>query len=128
MEEEGLPYGERKMSYNSRLAQEIGKWAEGKTGGDRIHDLIFRAYFVDNVNISRPEVLLDLVARAGLPVEEARDALAGRAFKDAVDADWRRCRELGVTGVPTFLIGGSAVVGAQPYEVIERLVRESNGA
>ena len=34
MDQEGLPYGERKMSYNSRLAQELGKWAEGKPDGD----------------------------------------------------------------------------------------------
>lgn len=127
IEEEGLPYGERKMSYNSRLAQELGKWAEGKPGGERIHDLIFRAYFVDNVNIGKPEILLELVDRAGLPVGEARDVLASRAFKDEVDADWKRCRELDITGVPTFLLEGSMAVGALPYEELEQFVRQANG-
>ena len=127
MEQEGLPYGERKMTYNSRLAQELGKWAEGKPDGDRIHDALFRAYFVDNINIAKLEILLKLVEQVGLPVDEAREVLASRLFKEAVDADWKRCYELGVTGVPTFLLEGSVAVGAQPYEVLERLVKETNG-
>ncbi len=125
MDEEGLPYGERKMTYNSRLAQELGKWAEGRPNGDRIHDLIFRAYFVDNINIAQPEILLKLVQRAGLPVDEAREVLASRMFKDEVDADWKRCRDIGVTGVPTFMIDHSVAVGAQPYEELERFIRQS---
>lgn len=128
MEQEGLPYGERKMTYNSRLAQELGKWAEGKANGDRIHEALFRAYFVDNINIAKPEVLLKLVEQVGLPVDEAQEVLSGRAFKDKVDADWERCRDIGVTGVPTFMIDGSVVVGAQPYEELEKFIRRSSGA
>ncbi len=128
MDQEGLPYGERKMTYNSRLAQELGKWAEGKPNGDRIHEALFQAYFVDNINIGKPEVLLKLVGRVGLPVDEAREILASRVFKDDVDADWKRCWEVGVTGVPTFVMDGSVAVGAQPYEVLERLVKESKGS
>ena len=122
MDQEGLPYGERKMSYNSRLAQELGKWAEGKPDGDRIHDALFRAYFIENINIAKPEVLLKLVEEAGLPISEANEVLESRLFKDEVDADWKRCWELGVTGVPTFVIGKFALVGAQPYPELERFV------
>ena len=46
-----------------------------------------------------------------------------RKMRAAVDADWARSRALGVTGVPTFVVGRKAVVGAQPYEVLEELVR-----
>jgi predicted DsbA family dithiol-disulfide isomerase len=49
-------------------------------------------------------------------------------MRKAVDADWARSRALGVTGVPTFVIGRKAVVGAQPYEVLEQLVRGELGA
>ncbi len=62
-----------------------------------------------------------------LPVDEAREVLVSRMFKDEVDADWKRCRNLGITGVPTFMIDGFAVVGAQPFEELERLVRQANG-
>ena len=126
MEQEGLPFGERKMTYNSRLAQELGKWAEGKADGDRIHEALFRAYFVDNINIAKPEVLVKLVEQVDLPVDEAREVLAGRVFKSEVDADWKRCRDNGITGVPTFMIDGSVIVGAQPYEALEQFVRQNS--
>ena len=45
------------------------------------------------------------------------------SFSPAVDRDWARSRELGVTGVPTYVAGGFGVVGAHPYEELERLVR-----
>ena len=60
MDAEGLPYGERTMTYNSRLSQELGKWADTQPGGEAFHDAMFRAYFVEARDISRPEVLLEI--------------------------------------------------------------------
>ena len=126
MAAEGLPYGERKMTYNSRLAQELGKWADTQPGGDAIHDALFRAYFVDGRNIGDPQVLLEIAQSVGLPLQEAKDVLEQRKFKAAVDEDWDKSRRYGVTGVPTFVIGERGAVGAQPYEVLERLVEQAS--
>jgi predicted DsbA family dithiol-disulfide isomerase len=125
MDAEGLPYGERTRTYNSRLAQELGKWADTQPGGEALHDALFRAYFVEARDISQPTVLLEIAARVGLPVEEARRVLEDRTFKTDVDADWALSRRYGVTGVPTFVAGRHGVVGAQPYEVLEQLVRQA---
>ena len=125
MDAEGLPYGERTMTYNSRLAQELGKWADTQPGGEAIHDALFRAYFVDARDIGKPEVLLDIVKRVGLSVDAAREVLDKRTFKDAVDADWKLSQQYGITGVPTFVVGRYGVVGAQPYEKLEELVRKA---
>ena len=125
MDAEGLPYGKRTHTYNSRLAQELGKWADTKPGGGAIHDALFRAYFVEARNIGDVEVLLDVARAAGLDAEEARSVLAERSFKDAVDADWAKSRQYGVTGVPTFVAARYGVVGAQPYEVLEKLATEA---
>jgi predicted DsbA family dithiol-disulfide isomerase len=125
MDAEGLPYGERTMTYNSRLAQELGKWADTQPGGEAFHDAMFRAYFVDARDISRPEVLLEIAERVGLPRAGASDVLEKRTFKEAIDRDWALSRRYGITGVPTFVAGDSGVVGAQPYEVLERLVKEA---
>lgn len=125
-DEEGLPYNSgRNMSYNSRLAQELAKWAESKGKGYEIHDPLFRAYFVGVKNIARPEILLEVADRLGLPRDEAMEALESRSFKEAVDEDWRRCAKLGVNAVPTFLAGRYALVGAHPYEELERLVQRA---
>ena len=88
----------------------------------RLHDDLFRAYFVDDVNLAVVDNLVAVVERAGLDAEDAREALRERRFRDAVDADWARSAELGVTGVPTFVAASQGVVGAQPYEAIEQLV------
>ena len=125
MDAEGLPYGERTMTYNSRLSQELGKWADTQPGGEAFHDAMFRAYFVEARDISRPEVLLEIAERVGLPRAAAAEVLEKRTFKAAVDADWKLSREYGITGVPTFVAGHRGVVGAQPYEVIERLVKQA---
>jgi len=122
MDAEGLSYGERTMTYNSRLAQELGKWADTQPGGEALHDALFRAYFVEARDISQPAVLLDIAQRVGLPVDGAREVLEKRTFKDAVDADWKLSREYEITGVPTFVVGRHGVVGAQPYEKLEQLV------
>ena len=125
MDAEGLPYGERTMTYNSRLAQELGKWADTQPGGEALHDALFRAYFVDARDISRPEVLLDVVAQVGLSVDAAREVLEQRTFGAVVDEDWALSRRYRITGVPTFVAGGYGVVGAQPYEALEKLVQEA---
>jgi predicted DsbA family dithiol-disulfide isomerase len=125
MDAEGLPYGERTMTYNSRLAQELGKWADTQPGGEAVHDALFRAYFVEARDISRPAVLLDIARQVRLPVEAAREVLEKRTFKDAVDADWELSRQYGITGVPTFVAGRYGVVGAQPYEKLEQLVQKA---
>ena len=127
MQAEGLPYGDRSMTYNSRLAQELGAWADTQPGGEAIHDALFRAYFVDGRNIGDPDVLVEIAAAVGLPVSDAREVIEKRTHKSAVDADWEKSRRYGVTGVPTFVAGNDGVVGAQPYEALEALVRQARG-
>ncbi len=122
MEAEGLPYSRRTHSYNSRLAQELGKWADTVPGGEALHDALYRAYFVDARNIGDPDILVEIAQAVGLPVEEARAVLAERRFKDAVDADWAKSHAYGVTGVPTFVAARYGVVGAQPYEALAQLL------
>ncbi len=125
MAAEGLPYGDRSMTCNSRLAQELAAWAESSGGGAAIHDALFRAYFVDGRNLAQVDVLVEVAEALGLAADAARRALEARSFRDAVARDWRRSRELGVTGVPTFVAGGSGIVGAQPYEALEELVQKA---
>jgi predicted DsbA family dithiol-disulfide isomerase len=122
MKEEGLPYGNRTHTYNSRLAQELAKWAETQPRGNGIHDALFRAYFVDGINLAETDRLVEIAGSLDLPTDEAREVLESRSFRESVDRDWRRSTELGVTGVPTFVMNGQGVVGAQPYSVLEQLV------
>jgi predicted DsbA family dithiol-disulfide isomerase len=128
MDAEGLPYGRRTHTYNSRLAQELGKWADTQPGGGAIHDKLYRAYFVDARNIGDPDVLVEIAESVGLDGKEARRVIEDRVFKDEVDADWQKSAAYGVTGVPTFVAARYGVVGAQPYEALAQLVEKAGAA
>ncbi len=123
MDEEGLPYGQRTHTYNSRLAQELGKWADTQTGGEAAHDALYKAYFVEGQNIGDIDVLLEIADAVGLPVEAAGTVLRERTFKAAVDEDWQKSRQYGITGVPTYVAGGYGVTGAQPYATLVKFVQ-----
>ena len=122
MDAEGLPYARRSHTYNSRLAQELGKWAETQAEGEAIHDALYRAYFVHGRNIGDLDTLVNIAESVGLSGTAARAALEQRTFKAAVDGDWAKSRRVGVTGVPTFVAHGHGVVGAQAYETLESLL------
>ena len=124
MDREGLPFNpDRDMSYNSRMAQELAKWAATKGMEEKITDALFRAYFVDVKNIGKADVLAQIAEANGLPADEATNVLLNRTYKDVVDEDWRRCAAYGVNAVPTFLAGRYLMVGAQPYEELDRLIQ-----
>jgi predicted DsbA family dithiol-disulfide isomerase len=89
---------------------------------DAFHTAVFRAYYVDGVNIAKRDVLVELAKSVGLPEEETREVLKARAFREAVDADWAMAEQLGISAVPTFVLDGWTAVGAQPYEVLERFL------
>ena len=118
----GLPMGDRKMTYNSRLAQELGLWAETAGRGHAFHNEAFAAYFVRGENLARRKVLLNLAEAAGLDRSEASVVLDQRNFSDAVDADWELSRAKGVAAVPTFFMGLDRLVGAQSHDILKRMV------
>ena len=121
MDQEGLEYGDRTHTYNSRLAQELAVWGDDEGVTDAMHDALFRAYFVDNLNLAEAEVLADVATSVGLDGARARSIVEGRAYREAVDDHWERATDMGVTGVPTFVSEGFGVVGAQPYTMLEEL-------
>jgi predicted DsbA family dithiol-disulfide isomerase len=125
MEQEGLPFVARETVCNTRRAQELSAWALSQ--GVSLVDALYRANFVEGADLHDPDTLIALAARAGIDRDDAREAIETRGGRAQIDREWALARELGVTGVPTFVAEGRAVVGAQPYEQLARLV-EAAGA
>lgn len=126
MDQEGLPFGEDiSMTYNTRLAQELAKWADSGPEGPHLHDALYKAYFVHGMNIGEKDVLLGSAEQAGLPVDDAQRILESREMSEAVDEDWKRSRDLGVTAVPTFMTNSFRIVGAQSYEILSSHLENS---
>ena len=118
----GLPFGDRPHTYNSRRAQELGKWAESEGVGDQFHQAAFTAYFAEGQNIAQFDVLTDIANSAGLPGQEAFDIIESGRFRQAVDADWQRSGQLGIQVVPTFHADGRRMEGAKSYEALNEFV------
>ncbi len=118
----GLPIGDRRHIYNTRLAHEAGLWAQSLGKGHAFHQAAFQAAFVDDRNLSSKSVLLDLADTVGLDPKIAVTVVEKRLFSDAVDADWRLAEQQNISVVPTLIMGTERLVGARPYGAMEKLV------
>lgn len=122
----GLPLAKRETISNSRLAQELAKWAEvfGKLKAYR--HAVYRAYFAEGADISKPSVLVDIATACGISSLDAQSVIETRAFSRAVDRDWERSEELGIMAAPTYIMGNTHLMGSQPYEKLEALMADHN--
>jgi predicted DsbA family dithiol-disulfide isomerase len=117
---EGLEYrldiAKRANTFNAhRLLQLAAR--EGRQGA--MKERLMAAYFTEGQSISEVESLVGLAKDAGLDPEQARAVLESDEFSDEVRADEREAAELGITGVPFFVINRRyAVSGAQPSELL----------
>jgi len=121
-DQEGLEHGDRAHWYDSTPAHEAAEWAREAGAGDALRHAIFRAYFVHDRNIGSTDVLCDVASGAGIDATDLRNALNEGRYHDRVNAQYEESRAMGVTGVPTFVSGRYAIVGAHPYENFLKLM------
>jgi predicted DsbA family dithiol-disulfide isomerase len=117
--EVGLPMTDRDWISNSRPALEAAEYAREQGCFDPFHRAVFDAYFAEGRDIGKRDVLRDIATTVGLDADGMIDALNEGRYADRVDDDLDLSRRIGLTGVPAFIIGNRAIVGAQPYEVFE---------
>ena len=122
-DEVGIPFNlERiKRQPNTFDAHRLIAWAQDldAAASGALVERLFRAYFVDGVDIGDIEALADLASGAGFDAAAARAWLASDAGRTAIQAEERHARTLGVSGVPFFVFNQRlAVSGAQPAEVL----------
>ncbi len=90
---------------------------------------LFSAHFTEGRAIDDHEELQRLGAEAGLDERRLGAVLAGDDLAEEVRADEEAARDVGVTGVPYVLAGGSlAVHGAQPVEVFSNLLARAGSS
>lgn len=111
----GLKYHfDKAVIANSFDAHRLLQLAKTKGLGDKVEEELFRAYFCEGKNTGEKAVLVELGAAAGLNEKEVEKMLEGNTFSQEVKQDEQRSREIGVRGVPFFLLENKYVIsGAQ---------------
>ncbi len=91
-----------------------------------VKERLLKGYLEEGAEIGAPEAVTRLAADVGLDAEEVRALLASDAFAKEVRADEEEATELGIRGVPFFVIGGKyALSGAQPAELFVRALEQA---
>ncbi len=124
----GVPFQFEKIkrSPNTMDAHRLIRWGQTMGVQNAVVEQLFRRYFVDGSDIGDRQVLCSIAQESGLD-----GALAGRLLDEGADRDTVAqeidlARQLGITGVPTFIFAGRyAVSGAQPATALVAAIRQA---
>jgi predicted DsbA family dithiol-disulfide isomerase len=91
-----------------------------------VKERLMRAYFTEREPIGDRDTLERLAVDAGLPEGDVRATLDGDRYADAVRADERAATQLGIRGVPFFVLDRKyGLSGAQPADVILQALEQA---
>ena len=125
-QEVGLEFDFAAMEYvpNTRLAHRVLDSAGAQPNVQHeLAEVLFRYYFCDGRHVGDPEVLVEAAVEAGMDEQSVRNLLAGDDGVAELDRQLARGIELGVSGVPCFLLGGAFMLpGAQTTDVMESFI------
>lgn len=116
---EGIAFalGAIERTPNTRAAHTVLAHAADHGRADALKDALLRAYFEDARDIGDLDILLDVADGAGLGRDAVRAALADETLRARVVALERRASDIGVSGVPFFIVDDTwAVSGARSTE------------
>ena len=119
------------VSPNTLDAHRVIRWA-GAAGNDvqgRLVRNLFALYFEKGVNIGDHAVLIEAARDSGMDAAVVEALLPTDADRDAVAAEVATASQMGITGVPCFLLESKyAVMGAQDAETLADAIRQVAGA
>lgn len=102
-------------------AHRLIRYAEHHDADDPVVEALFQAYFIDGLDISRHDVLLDIAARAGLESGDVSAYLSGDKDEEWVKEEAARARSLGISTVPFLVVNGRR--GESAIQSVDALVK-----
>ncbi len=110
---------------NSALALQAQEFAIEHQRGDAFEERVFRAYFNDQANIGDLSVVRGLATDVGLDAAELDQALAEHRYATRLKNTALAANQHGISGVPTFIIGGYPMVGAQSADAMRQVLQRA---
>ena len=125
--EVGLTYNfDKSVVANSFNAHRYSHLAKKQGKGIEAEEQLFKAYFTDGKNIDDLDTLVELGTAIGLDATEVRKTLESNAFADEVKRDIAEAQQLGIQGVPFFVMNNKyGVSGAQAVPVFEQTLQKA---
>ena len=125
--QEGLEYHlDKTVVANTKKAHRLLHLAKTVGKGDEMKESLLKAYFTDSVNIDDNTALLSLAKEIGLEDNAVTEVLNSDKFENEVDQDIYESRQLGVRGVPFFVLDRKfGISGAQPDEVFDQTLEKA---
>ncbi len=121
----GMEFKSTERIYNTRLAHEATEYAREHGKGNEFHKVVFRKVYAEGHDPSQWDVLRSAAGEAGLNADEMQRDVENEKYTATVVDQVRWAYQIGVTGVPTYVINDRyAVVGAQPYEVFKNALEQ----
>lgn len=106
-------------SPNTLDAHRLVRWARPGHQQNHVVERLFELYFQEGEDIGDPAVLVDVAREADMDAELVADTIVTETDVEQVEKEIALARELGVEGVPTFVIANRyMIVGAQQAEVL----------
>lgn len=113
------------ISPNTLNAHRIIRWAMAEGVQNAVVERLFQLYFVEGANLTDKAILADAAVEAGLERGVVERLLASDADIAETKAEISQAQQMGVTGVPAFIIGNRyAVMGAREPEAIAQAISE----
>ncbi|HUS53929.1 MAG TPA: DsbA family oxidoreductase [Thermohalobaculum sp.] len=120
-----LDFDKIKRTPNTFDAHRLIRWAKATGNQTAVVEQLFQRYFENGEDISDHETLLDAAVAAGMERPVVAKLLAGDTDRDVLGAEEDAARNMGVSGVPCFVIGGRYVVnGAQDVATWKKIIAE----
>ena len=114
---------------NTVDAHRLIRWSRPMGRQNAVVMDLFKRYFEDGQDISDHDVLAEAGRKADLEPDETRRLLASSNDVDGVVSEDSAFREMGVSGVPTFIVANQYVVnGAQDSSLWTKVITELSGA
>lgn len=121
----GVPIQLPSISPQPRTAKAFELLAMAQDQGlDHAYSMrVLRAFFQEDQDIGKPEILIGLAAEVGLDPDEARRALESGAYAQRHQEALRHAREdMQITSVPTIVVGDQVFRGTPPLEALKHAI------
>ena len=118
-QESGLVMRRSSVTPYTLYALEATEYAQQQGQYDAFHHGLYKVFWEDQKNLGDLEVLQEVAEGCGLNWPELSQRLESGYYRETVMTQFQDAMDLGIRGIPAFLIGNQLFTGAQPYDVFK---------